>query len=76
MSLPPDDIVTEIVMVPATDPVWNSIEGIEKFAAVLFGGIVNDAVRPPVANCIDGSSLGFTASGWNASVNCPVICDG
>ena len=53
-----------------------AIEGMEKLADVVLAGIVNATERPPVANCMAGSSSGATASETKLSVSRPVICAG
>src|SRR6185436_12062002 len=63
------------VIVPATVPLIRTNCG-GSMAVVLFAGNENVTVRPPVANCIAGSSDGATASGANEIVNEPESATG
>src|SRR5689334_5691133 len=61
-----------MVIVPAVDPackpIW--VAPVGKTASVLLAGIVNETVRPPVANCTEGS--GANAAELMAITSCPV----
>ncbi len=62
-----------IVVVPAVVPVCNPTcvvcAPVPKSASVLFAGMRNATVRPPVANCTAGSTGKFPAA---VNVNVPV----
>src|ERR1700677_1751043 len=64
------------VIVPATLPVCTASWEAPKVACVAFAGMVNVGVRPPVENCIEGSSSGFGPPGANDRLTVPVIGDG
>ena len=65
--------VTTSLRVPATVPVENAMSGLPaKSLFVPFAGTVKFAVRPPVANCTAGSSLGTSAVGVKVKSSWPV----
>jgi hypothetical protein len=65
--------VTTNPKVPATVPVENATSGAPlKLLLVLFAGIVKPTLRPPVANCTAGSSLGTSAVGVKVKTSSPV----
>ena len=64
-----------IAIVPATVPV-TSINGDGNMALVVFAGIVNVTVLPPVENCTAGSSTGRTAVDEYARFSVPLSSAG
>jgi len=63
-------------IVPATLPVCTANWEAVKVACVALAGMVNVAVRPPVENCMEGSSSGFGPPGANDRLTVPVIGTG
>ena len=65
------------VIVPATVPVCNPIcvPCLAKTALVVFAGITNGTVWPPVANCT-AASAGKSLEGETLRVNVPEITTG
>src|SRR5437773_804021 len=65
--------VTVNLNAPATVPVENGTSGAPlKSLLAVFAGTVKLTLRPPVANCMAGSSLGTSAVGVNVNTSCPV----